>query len=133
MPGEKTAKAKKVASRRRVLRSPSDKAYSKREGPSPRTFRRFQAAYEEALKRSLKSSTSKPEKKVVKKTPAVKSRRTKAPATTSTSSKAVASTGKSAYQKFVQKKMKQTDMKGLPATERMRLIASLWKDEKSKK
>lgn len=133
MPSEKTTKAKKVASRRRVgTRQTTEKTYSKRDGPSPKTFRKYQAAYEEALKRSMRSTKEKSEKKLVKKTPAVKSRRTKAPAT-SVTKKAAAPNGKSAYQKFVQKKMKQTDMKGLPATERMKLIAGLWKEEKSKK
>ena len=123
MPTEKAAKAKKVASRRRVTtRQVSEKKTSKREGPSPKTLRKWQAAYDEALKRSVKTVVKK-EKKPVK-TPAVKSRRAKTATTTN---------GKSAYQKFVQKKMKQTDMKGLPATERMRLIASLWRDEKGKK
>lgn len=136
MPTEKAVKAKKVASRRRVaVRQEPVRTYSKREVPSPRTFRKYQAAYEEALKRSTKPVV-KVEKKVVKKDPpAVKSRRAKPVATTSVASKKVATStgGKSAYQKFVQKKMKQADMKGIPATERMKLIAGLWKEEKSKK
>ena len=129
MPGDKATKAKKVASRRRVTtRQVVDKKQPERtDVPSPKTLRKWQAAYEEALKRSIKTITKK--EKMPARTPAVKSRR----AVKATPAKPAATGGKSVYQKFVQKKMKQPDMKGLPATERMRLIASLWKEEKLKK
>lgn len=106
-----------------------DKLHStKHHSPSPSIMKKYQSAYDKALKKAVDIKSRASKKRT---TPDKKSRRVvKIVEETRPKSRTVP---KSSYQKFVQEKMKLPEMQEKSGPDRMRLIASMWKKNNDKK